>query len=135
MAETKHVVDPRKVSVFMATVGSGGHLVYISGSPSATGSGLTLQAKGLIFAGILDGIVAEGSYGLVDTVGIFNITKGNGTDRKIEQGEALYGSGQTAVSTSQINNGSVIGLAWEQSSSDTGSVAVKIQGMFSALHG
>lgn len=132
MSETKAVAgNAESISVFMGTVGSGGHLVWISGSPTATGTGLTTQAKGLQFAGILDETAVVGSYATVKTRGIFNITKGNGTAIKLYQGQTLWGSSMTAVCSAPVASGSAIGVAYANSSSDTGSVAVIIHGMVS----
>ena len=123
MAENKYVADYKRISVFMASAGTGGDLVY-----DTTGSGLP-GGNTNTFIGVLDTTTVAGSYGVCETRGVFQLTKGNGTGVKIEQSQILYGSGASAVATAQVSTGSVIGLAWEQSSSDNGSVAVMIFGM------
>ena len=123
MAENKYVADYKRISVFMASAGTGGDLVY-----NTTGSGLP-GGNADTFIGVLDTTTVAGSYGVVEIVGVFELTKGNGTGVKIEQSQRLYGSGATAVATAQVSSGSVIGVAWEQSSSDKSTVAVTITGL------
>ena len=106
----------------MGSAGTGGDLVYRS-----TGSAIPGLNAGM-FYGVMDTNTVAGSFGLVETRGVFEITKGNGTAIKIEQGQQLYGSGATSVATAQVSTGSVIGVAWEQSSSDKSKVAVVITG-------
>lgn len=122
MTEKKYVADYKRMSVFMASAGTGGDLMY-----KTTGSAVAGLNAGMFF-GILDTTTVAGSYGMVDTRGVFNITKGDGSSQKIEQGDVLYGSGATSVATAQVSTGSVIGVAWEQSSSDNANVAVVITG-------
>ena len=123
MAETKHVADYTRMVVYMASAGTAGDIVY-----NTTGSGLP-GGNTDTFLGVLDTNTVAGSYGVVETRGVFNLTKGDGTGEKIEQGQEVYGSGAAAIATAQVSTGCVIGLAWAQSSSDTGSVSVMIQGM------
>ena len=122
MAENKYVADYKRMTVFMASSGTGGDLIY-----NTTGSGLPGGNAGMFF-GVLDTTTVAGSKGVVETRGVFEFTKGNGTSVKIEQGQQLYGSGASAVATAQVSTGSVIGVAWEQSSSDKSTVAVTITG-------
>ena len=122
MAENKYVIDYTRMPVFMGSAGTGGSLVYNNAGSAIPG----LNAG--MFDGVLDTNTVAGSKGVVETRGVFEITKGNGTAIKIEQGQALYGSGATSVATAQVSTGSVIGVAWEQSSSDKSKVAVVITG-------
>jgi len=122
MAENKYVADYKRVAVLMASSGTGGDLVY-----NTTGSGLP-GGNASTFLGVLDTTTVVGSYGVVETRGVFELTKGNGTGVKIEQSQRLYGSGASAVATAQVSTGSVIGVAHEQSSSDKSTVNVIITG-------
>lgn len=119
----KIVADYKRMKVFMASAGTSGDLLY-----NTTGSALP-GGNADTFLGVLDETRAAGSYAMCETRGVFEMTKGNGTGVKIEQAQILYGSGATAVCTAQVSTGSVIGLAWEQSSSDKSTVYVMIQGM------
>jgi len=110
------------MAVFMASSGTGGDLMY-----RTTGSAVAGLNAGM-FYGILDTTSSASVKGVVETRGVFNITKGDGSQQKIEQGQELYGSGATSVATAQVSTGSVIGVAWEQSSSDNDQVAVVITG-------
>jgi len=129
VAENKYVADYKRQPIYMKDAGTGGDIVYWN-----AGSGDPGENAGA-FAGILDTTTVAGSYGAVECRGVFELTKGNGTAVKIEAGQNLYGSGATAVATAQVSTGSVIGLAWEQSSSDKSKVAVTITGNLSILHG
>jgi len=122
LAENKFVADYKRMVVFMASAGTGGDIMY-----DTTGSALRGANAGMFF-GILDTDTVAGSKGVVETRGVFELTKGDGSAQKIEQGQQLYGSGATAVATAQVSTGSAIGVAWEQSSSDKSKVAVVITG-------
>lgn len=122
MGENKYVADYKRMAVFMASAGTAGSLVF-----RTTGSGLPSQAADT-FLGVLDTTTVAGSYGVVETRGVFEFDKAWGTG-VIEQGVPIYGSGASAVSTAQVTTGSVIGVTWEQSSSDKSTVAVMICGM------
>lgn len=129
MAENKYVVNPDRMPVFMAAGGgSGGDLIYLS-----TGSG-THAAGAIQFAGVLDTTTVAGSYGVVETRGVFEYTKGDGTGVKLEQGQVLFGSDSTSVATAKVTDGSAVGVAWQQSSSDTTKVEVFIHGMIPKAH-
>jgi len=122
VTEKKYVADYTRMAVFMASSGTGGDLMY-----RTTGSAVAGLNAGM-FYGILDTTSSASVKGVVETRGVFNITKGDGSQQKIEQGQELYGSGATSVATAQVSTGSVIGVAWEQSSSDNDQVAVVITG-------
>lgn len=128
MAENKYVADIKRMPAYMGVAGTGGDLTWID-----TGSA-TNVAGAYQFAGVLDTTTVAGSYGVVETEGVFTLAKGNGTGVKIEQGQALWGSNATTVATAAVSTGSVIGVAWEQSSSDTGSVSVLIRGCIAKAH-
>lgn len=127
MSEKKFVIDWKNISVFLASSATAGDLIY-----RTTGSGVAGLTAGE-FYGIADETGSAATKITVENRGVFNITKGNGTGEKIEQGQILYGSGATSVSTAQVQTGSVIGVAWEQSSSDTDQVAVSIRGFNNIL--
>ena len=128
MAENKYVADTKRMPVYMGAAGTGGDIIWLS-----TGSA-TNVAGALQFAGVLDTTTAAGSYGVAETEGVFTFVKGNGTGVKIEQGQSLWGSNATTVATAAVGAGSAIGVAWEQSSSDTGSVSVLIRGVIAKAH-
>lgn len=123
-----------RIDVLVGTTVAGslpkGELVYFSAGSGQSGS---VDNAGQ-FCGVNDTTAIVGSYATVETEGIFTLTKGNGTAVKIEQGQSLYGSGHNAVATAQVSTGSVIGIAWAQSSSDTSTVDVYIKGMLSKAH-
>ena len=127
MAENEYVGDPKRMPVYMGAAGSGGDLIYLT-----TGSATNVVGA-LTFAGVLDTTTAAGSYGIVETEGVFTFIRGDGTADTIEQGQDIYGSNATTVATAQVSTGSVIGLAWEQAAATTGSVQVYIKGMNSKL--
>ena len=128
MAENKYVADTKRMPAYMGAAGTGGDNIWIN-----TGSA-TNVAGAYQYAGVLDTTTVAGSYGVVETEGVFTFVKGNGTGVKIEQGQSLFGSNATTVATATVGNGSVCGVAWEQSSSNTGSVSVLIRGMISKDH-
>ena len=128
MAENKYVADPKRMPAFMAVAGTGGDLCYLD-----TGSATNVVGA-LTFAGVLDTTTAAGSYGVIETEGVFTFVRGNGTaNTTIEQGQDIYGSNATTVATAQVSSGSVIGLCWERVSVETASVSVYIKGMNSLL--
>ncbi len=127
MAENKYVADGKRMPVYMAATATAGDIIYMN-----TGSGSAGYNAGQ-FAGILDTSTVAGSYGVVETDGVFALIKGD-VGQKIEQGQVLYGSSNTAVATAQVSTGSVIGVAWEQSAAASGSVNVLIHGMIAKEH-
>lgn len=124
----KYVADYKRMRVFMASAGTAGDILY-----NTTGSALPGANAGQ-FWGVLDETQVAGSYAVCDTEGVFEMSKGDGTAVKIEQGQSLWGSGASAVATAVVSTGSIIGVAWAQSSSDTSTVAVKID-MYHPNHG
>ena len=127
MTEKKYVVDYNNISVYLASSATAGDLIY-----RTTGSGVAGLNAGE-FYGIADSTGSAATKVTVEKRGVFNITKGDGSQQKIEQGQVLYGSGATSCATAQVSTGSVIGIAWEQSSSDNSNVAVDIRGFNNIL--
>ncbi len=120
----KYVAGHTMMPVYMGSSGTVGDMVYIT-----TGSGVPTLVTGQ-FAGVLENTASASTYGQVCTEGVYSFTKADGSDVKIEAGASLWGTNKQ-VGTVQCSTGSVIGLAWEQSSSDSTTVAVLIRGMVS----
>lgn len=126
MAENKYVEDPKRMPVYMSVNGTGGDIIWFNAGSA------TNVANTYTFAGVLDTTTVAGSYGVVHTEGLFTFLKGN-TGVKFEQGQDVYGSNATTVASAKVTNGSVIGLAYEQSAATNGSVIVYVKGMNSLL--
>lgn len=126
MAENKYVEDPTRMPVLLKVNATGGDILWFH-----TGSA-TNVAGAYTFAGVLDTTTGSNTTGVAITKGIFTFTKGD-TGVKIEQGQELYGSNATTAATAKVTNGSVIGLAYEQSAATSGSVMVRINAMDSNL--
>ncbi len=120
----KYVAGHSMMPVYMGSSGTVGQLAYIT-----TGSCVPTLVTGQ-FAGMLESTASASTYGQVCTEGVYSLTKADGSDVKIEQGQNLWGT-NNQVGTVQCSTGSVIGQAWEQSSSDSATVAVLIRGMVS----
>lgn len=127
----KYVAGYQHQPVYMGSTGSVGWMGYWSTGSFITGLGFAPAGQ---FAGVLEQSQVAGSTAVICTEGVYEFTKGNGSDIKIEAGQPLYGSGASAVATAQVSTGSVIGVAWEQSSSDNANVAVQFKGNLSKAH-
>lgn len=115
----------------MGSTGSSGWICYWSTGSLITGKGF---APAGLCAGVLDKPNVAGSYGVVVTDAVVEMVKGNGTQPKIEAGQILYGSAANAIATAQVNTGSAIGVAWEQSSTDKSTVLVHIMANNPGVH-